>query len=94
MFATTKLRRGMISKGYERGMLNIESWGKSHVSPLSFAHHHLSFLLLVGIVICWQKYHSYTHADTRSPRRAFWVADGLPTREIASLSIFHHTEQN
>ena len=42
MFTTTNLRRGMIPKD-RRGMLSIESWGKSHVSPLSFAHHHLSY---------------------------------------------------
>ena len=75
MFTATKLRRGMIPKDKEGGMLNIESWGKSHVSPLSFYHHHLSFPLLVGAAICSQKDHYHAYACSHSPRRA----DGLPT---------------
>ena len=50
-------------------MLNIESWGKSHVSPLSFAHHHLSYS-----VICWgQRFDGRkTTTLTLSPRCIFW----------------------
>ena len=48
MFSTTKLRRGMIPKDKEGGVLNLEPWGKIHVSPLFFSpslvssNHHLN----------------------------------------------------
>ena len=58
MFSATKLRRGMIPKDKEGGVLNLEPWGKIHVSPLfcSPSHvssnHHLSYSV-VSWGSCW-----------------------------------------
>ena len=48
-------------------MLNIESWGKSHVSPISFVDHHLSYS-----IVSWgqQLAGKNTTTLTLSPRRA------------------------
>ena len=59
--------------------------GVSHVSPpccsvVSWGH------LLAGR----ENHHHHAHACTHSPRRTFWVADGLPTMLIMSLSISSH----
>ena len=58
MFATTKLRRGMIPKDKERGMWNIESRGKNYVSPPPLV---ISFLL-VEAAIGWQEDHYHGRA--------------------------------
>ena len=58
MFAATKLRRGMIPKDKERGMWNIESWGKTMCD-----HHPWLFpFLLVEAVINWKEDHYHAHA--------------------------------
>ena len=60
-------------------MLNIEPWGKGHLSPLSSLTFPCLiepppqlFLLLVGEAIGWQENHYYAHVCSHSPRRAFW----------------------
>ena len=76
--------KGMIPK-VKGGLSN--PWGPlgvSHVSPpycsiVSWGH------LLAG-----RENHHHAHACTHSPRRTFWVADGLPTRLIASLFTSSH----
>ena len=55
--------------------MNLEPWGKSHVSPpclfcsfsLASSNHHLHLCCwLVGASICWKKDHYYTHAYSLS----------------------------
>ena len=74
------------------GFLNLDAWGKATCRHSLFVslNHHLSFLLLGGTTIGWQENHHHAHACTHSPRRAFWVTDGLPTMWIASLFISSH----
>ena len=64
-------------------MLNIESWGKSHVSPLSFAHHHLSYSIVSwGSVLLAEDHHAHTLS-----MMFLGVAVGLSTMGIEILFV-------
>ena len=82
MFAATKLRRGMIPKDKERGMLNLESWGKPCVTPSWFIP------LLVGAAMGWQENHA--HARSHSLHD---VSVGLPSNQIVGSTQFPHRDE-
>ena len=79
-----------------RGLLKLDPWGKAMCRHSLFVslNHHLSFLLLGGTAIGWKENHHHAHSCTHSPRCAFWVADGLPTRLITSLFISSHASRD
>ena len=77
-------------------MLNIEPWGKIHVSPLSSLTFPCLikpppqlFLLLVGATISQQENHYYAHTYSLS-LSMMWLlrADGMSTMGIESLFSF------
>ena len=89
MFTATKLRRGMIPKDKERGMLNLESWGKPCVTTT------LVILLWVGTVnLLAGRSLPCPFPLTLSPRRVCWPVhypDGgcsVPSCEGVKKSIF------
>ena len=100
MFSATKLRRGMIPKDKEARMLNLEPWGKGHVSPLFCSpslvssNHHLSYSI-VSWGSCWLAGKPLLHPHLLSlSTTCLLVADGLSTIGMESLFVFPHAGQS